>query len=363
VLAEDEPPPEEPDEPASIPPRAIDPPRTSAARSVLAVGDVSTDPTVIATNAALSIIVLMLLLLSAEVFNQTVEENEEDIKKFFGRVFAPVVALFGWIGGIWSSLTSSGTAGSHVIGALFLMGLAGIIYTLPEPDFGANERTFVTFFSVVISVGILTYSFDGGQVLMGKRYGVDAIVRLFPYGIFIAVISAIMTKVEDFDPAIIYGFIGASAVVGGRSFTREQQGRVIFIPALFVIVVSAAAWILIDPLRNWAEDTENWLPSLLEGVAAGVFIGGLSSLFFQMIPIRFMDGRKLWDWNKLAWLFLTGIAVFLFFHVLMGQERESFDALGESAPRAAIGIMLVCVLITFTTWLFFKIRADEKDRL
>ena len=61
-------------------------------------------------------------------------------------------------------------------------------------------------------------------------------------------------------------------------------------------------------IRLWA--------SIPEGIAVGIFIGGLEGLFFQMVPIKWMDGHHLWSWNKLVWLGVTGITAFLFWHIL-----------------------------------------------
>jgi hypothetical protein len=117
------------------------------------------------------------------------------------------------------------------------------------------------------------------------------------------------------------------------------------------------AWILVDPFRELAQDHPgSWPAAVPEGVAAAIFVGGLEGMFFNMVPLEFMDGKKLWDWNKAAWVAMTGVTAFLFWHVLLNTEDSYFSALQKTTPLTAILLIGICAALTASVWVFFKLR-------
>jgi hypothetical protein len=331
------------------------PPRPEFAQSVLRFGDASDDLGVIGTNVVLGLITLMLMLLSAEIFNQTLEENEDDIKGWFGRLVGPFKGLFGPLGDFGRVLTDGrGVAG--LLAPVFLLALAAVLYGLEEPGYGLNEKSVVIFVSFLAAFAVLTYVYDGGQLLITNSYGIPGAIRLFPAGIFVALFCIVVTRLFSFHPGIIYGFIAAHTLMGGAMLTRDQEGRQILFPAIALLTACAAAWLLVGPARDLATDDDSVWASIPEGVAVGIFVGGLESMFFQMIPIRWMDGHRIFSWNKLAWFGLAGVTAFLFWHVLLNTERESFDTLSETTPAIALLLMGVCFGLTLAVYLFFRIK-------
>lgn len=325
-------------------------------RPLPTIGNVNGDMDVILTNIALGGFSLMLLFLSAEIFNQTVEENEEDIKRTARKYAGPVVAVGEAIGGVWDSLFGHRHLLATLAAAPIILLLAALIYIFQEPGFGMNDQTLVLLVSLLISVGFLTYAFDGLQVLLAKSQGVNAVLRLFPVGIFLAAFCVAFTRLGGIHPGLIYGFIAASVVVGERKLTKEQEGLNVFVPAMLLLLISVGAWLLLDPLRNLAEDNDSWIAAVPEAVAVGIFVGAVSSIFMQNIPMRFMDGYKLIQWSKLAWALQAGLAAFLFWHVMINTNRSDFNAVGETAPAVAIIAMASCFLATIALYTFFRFR-------
>ena len=184
VAAETAVPEGEPEDEESIPPVAdtYDGPRPDFVRSVPVAGDLSGSTEVILTNLAFAGISLMLLLLSAEIFNQTVEENDEEIKRMARKYAGPVVGILGAVGTFWSSVFGGKGVMSALVGVLAVVGVAAFIFSFEEDGVGLNEQTLVMFVSLVAALLILTYWYDGGQILIAKNFGVASVIRLFPVG-------------------------------------------------------------------------------------------------------------------------------------------------------------------------------------
>ncbi|HEY5624993.1 MAG TPA: FGLLP motif-containing membrane protein, partial [Dehalococcoidia bacterium] len=356
VLAEQDPPDPDDDTPSVIAELGGgNKSRPDIVRSVPKPGDLSGDLGIILTNVILGGLTLVLMLLTAEIFNQTLEENEGDIKKWFGRISGPLKGIFGVFGGL-ARLITDGRGVAGIFAPIVLLALAALLYGLEEPGYGINEQSAVIFVSFLAAFAALTYVYDGGQLLITNSYGIPGSIRLFPAGIVVALFFIAVTRILGFQPGLIYGFIAAHTLVAGAVITRDQEGRQILFPALALLTVCAAAFLLVGPARELATDNNSLWASLPEGIAVGVFVGGLEGMFFQMVPIKWMDGHRLWVWSKLVWLGVTGIVVFLFWHILLNAERESFDTLSETTPAIALLLMGLCFGMTLAMYLFFRIK-------
>jgi hypothetical protein len=247
-----------------------------------------------------------------------------------------------------------------IAGPLVVLGLAGLIYGFAEPGFGFNNKSLVLFLSLVLGVGAVTYTYSGGQALLTRRgFGLPAGVKLFPIAIGVALLSVFLSRVENFQPGIIYGFIASYVVLSETGLNRRQLGHTVLFPGAALLALCVIAWLLVVPFRDLSQDSDSWLAGVPEGAAAAVFVGGLEGLFFNMIPLRFMDGHKLWEWSRLAWLAMAGVTAFLFWHVLLNTESAYFSALQETTPATALLLLGICLALTVSVWLFFRLRAGR----
>jgi hypothetical protein len=334
--------------------------RPEFAQSVLTPGDLSGNMGVISTNLALALSTLMLLILSSELFNKTVEENHDTLKRWLKPVAGPLESLFTRIGDGWNS--STGGSGIGKIGPpIAVLAVAGLIYGVLEPGFGFNDKSIVMFLSVVITVGIVTYFYNGGQLLVSLRlFSIGGAIRMFPIGVLVAAVCVLLTRLDGFQPGIIYGFIASAILLGDTEPNEEQTGKIIFYPALALLALCLLSWFLISPFRDFATDHTSLWAALPETVAAGVFVGALEGTFFQMIPIRYLDGHKVWSWNKLAWLLVAGITAFMFWGILLHKQSSSMSSVSHGTPAVAIVAMVICFLLSLSFYAFFRLRGPEE---
>jgi hypothetical protein len=331
-------------------------------RSVPTLGDLNFDPANASTNFFLAILTLIVLILTAAIFNQTLKENEHRIHAIVAGVSAPFAALLGA-----ASRLTGGGGGSYGGFWAFIspfIGLAVIaaLYGLEEPGAGFNDRSLVLFLSYFGAFAITTIAFEGVQWLMSRRYGANAVVRVFPIGVVVALAAVLITKITGFQPGLMYGFVAAHAIVSDTRLTKEQEGRQTLYPAITLLGACLAAWVLAGPLRTYAEDHTDWWYAVPEGIAVGLFVSGLEGLFFQLIPIDFMEGRKLYRWNKFAWLAISLSSGFLFWQVLLNNDKDSVDALGATRTLVTLLVVLACLGGTIALWMFFRALGPEERR-
>ena len=94
---------------------------------------------------------------------------------------------------------------------------------------------------------------------------------------------------------------------------RRQSGRVAFYPALTLLGVGITAWLALGWVR--AAGGGGWIGDLAEAILAVVFVGGIEGVMYNMVPLSFMDGRAIIEWNKPLWAGLFGVSTFLFWQL------------------------------------------------
>lgn len=129
----------------------------------------------------------------------------------------------------------------------------------------------------------------------------------------------------------------------------------IFIPMLILLALSLLSWLVLAPLRGWAEDG-NFFGAVFEAVAVAMFVGGIQGLLFNLVPLEFVDGQKVWQWSRIAWFSISLPVTFLFIHVLMNPNGDFDSPVEETSLRALLILCVAIWLATAAVWLYFRQR-------
>lgn len=319
----------------------------------------STDLGVLGTNLALTIVVVITFGLTSSLFNSTIKSNREEID--------------GWLAAgsrRMDSMTDAGRAfrmaldeipGRRFVGrpirVALILGVTGLVYGFLSPDFGLDASSVLLFASIVIGVGFVTFLTEGGGALLAsRRMRAPASVRVYVAAVLIALVCVGLTRLMDFQPGILYGFVASSVFLGTVVLDRRQSATLVIVPALALLAASLLAWALIPAVRPFAEADGAWWLVIIQAALVTVFVAGIEGLFYAMIPITFMDGATVFEWNKLVWAGLFGLATFLFWHLLLNQNDAYIDALRQTRVTVALGLVLLYAVVTLGTWLFFRIH-------
>jgi hypothetical protein len=94
----------------------------------------------------------------------------------------------------------------------------------------------------------------------------------------------------------------------------------------------------------------------LEACLALIFLWGVEGLVVAMLPMRFLDGRTVIDWNRVVWAVLMFLGVFASVHVLMSP---SSGYVGHTTGQLTIGVIILFAIfgaISVGTWAYFRFR-------
>lgn len=339
--------------------------RMSFVASVVDPAHVDTALDVVGTNLLLALIVLLLVGVGSAIFNSTLDENRVEIDGWVSRVGSRSV---GWTEGALALLRPAGANGlpgwAVKVGRLaVILVLTAVVYGFLSPDFALDGRSAVLFAAFMAGLGIVTYVSEGSMAAFSvRRLHVPAGVRVYGAALAVAVGCVLLSRLMDFRPGILYGFIASFVILAPVTLQRRGSAELVLMPSLCLLGASLVAWGLLVPLRSMAVTDGSWFISLLEATAAIVFVAGLEGVFFNLIPIDFMDGAKIARWNPVVWAVLFGFVTFLFWQLLLNRNEGTLDAIRRTRVVAALGVAAFYAGLTVAAWGFFQIRNRTASR-
>lgn len=113
-----------------------------------------------------------------------------------------------------------------------------------------------------------------------------------------------------------------------------------------VLITSVAVWLSWAPVKDTAGGGGGFTVVVLSTAMACIFLGGMTSLVFSLLPVRFLDGEHLWSWRRAAWLGLFGVGMFLFVHV----------ALNRTSLAVAVGLFVAVCVASTAFCAYFRFR-------
>ncbi len=321
------------------------------------------DPAVVATNLLLTLLLVFLFALTAEIFNSTMDANRDEIHGWWLRLAGGPFGILGSLtvpGASLTRLAGTGRIGS-IARVLAVLCLLGLVYSLLSPDFGLNSQTFVLFVSLVVGLGFLTYFQEGSTSrLAARRYRANASIKLYGTAVMVSIVAVVISRLVTFQPGLVYGFIASAVIVAPVALGRRDDATLVLVPAVGLIVVSLAAWLLLGPITAAAAGGAP-VPGLAQTILAMIVIGGFETLFVSMIPLRFMDGAAVMSWSRPAWALTFGAVTFLWWQLLLNQDHAYVEAMEQTNVQVVLATVVVFMLTTGGLWSYFRFRPAPSE--
>ncbi len=322
------------------------------------------DGAVLATNAFLALLFVLLFGLTSEILNSTLDEHRKIVEGWADRLvkrrlpfLRPLARADAWI----DSLGQRGRRGA-IAQIVVVLGLLGVVYGFLSDGFGFNKAGLVLVLSMMVGLATILYLNYGGKALVIERFHhAPATVRAYGSAIILAAVFVMASRWLDFHPGLLYGFVATTVILRPIDLTPRQQARMVLGPAIAVLTASLVAWALLDPLRAATGNADAFFPALAQAVLGIVFIGGLESLLFGLLPIRFMDGAKVMGWSRRAWAIVYFVVVFLWWQLLLNRDEAYVDAFRQTGVLAVFAMLGFFMATTGVVWTYFwrRDRAAE----
>jgi hypothetical protein len=343
-------------------------PETLRSAFAASVGDpaaLKLDPEVVLTNLLLTIFVILFVAVCSYIFNSTIDENRptivawrQKVSGWLWPVTTPLLAVDRSLKGAVANarLTTFARVATVLV-------LSAVIYGFLDPNFGLNAASVLLFFGMLIGLGIATYLAEGGSTFLAvRRYKAASSVRLLGAGIVVAIACVLASRLIDFRPGFVFGFIASSVILSPIVLSKKAAAELVVIPAVLTLIVAMLAWTALTPIRTATALDSAPIPVLLETILAILFIGGLEAVAFSLLPLSFMDGVTVWRWNKIVWVVLFGTSVFLFWQLVINREGKYLEAFRQSSVLVCIALVVVYGGLTLLTWGYFRWRKYRENQ-
>ena len=297
-----------------------------------------------AKTGGVVLILILLIAFACELFNVTFERHYQEIRRWFHLPekdeHAPPPARRRQV---------------VVFGAFMLAG--GCIFAAIDPTFGISMSSLLSATALACTLLLLTLVyFAPVAVHMRRTHRERGVLQVIPGSLVIGVACVFASRLLHFQPGYAFGIL--ASIGYKRELDEKTEGRLAATSALCVLAVSLVAWFAWAPLSRAAgQGTPNALLLLADTTLANLFLFGLETACFSMIPLKFMEGSLVTAWSKSIWACVFAFNLFVYIHVLL---RPSSGYVSGGAPSmttvlvATVGMLAVSVGL----WAYFKVRPE-----
>jgi hypothetical protein len=355
--------------------------------------DISLDPVVIASTAAITAGVVVFVPFPAALFNSTLEAN-------YAEVMSGVTRLRRWIGRLLMSVfgrarrsvasarsrsapiaaePAAATAAAPLaagpsvaeaparreftmdeafwrspLGILAFVLASALLYSLLDPTFGFSPSSVATFLGLALGMVVMLLAFAIPMFIGARGQHVGISARALPGTLLVALGCVVISRLADFQPGYLYGLI--IGFTFSRELAKAESGKLEAAAAGSALAVAVAAWILLPLVRGSSTGDQQFTAAILETAFATVVVAGLEAAAIAMLPLRFLPGERVRSWNQRAWIVLLAIATAGFCHILL---NPSSGYLADSTRTSLFTVVLLLAAFgggSVLFWAYFRFR-------
>lgn len=305
-------------------------------------------------SLALTLSLVLLIAFPSQLFNSTLQAHYDEVMGRLGR-FRPAGRLPSWLRGL--TAREGGGSPRLLLAGVFVLG--GLMGSLLDPRWGFDRATLEGFLGILVATAFTTAVYTWVHAQYYRRaLQLHGRFRIYGGGILVALACLLVSRLTAAEPGYLYGvLLGFTVGAAGSRLARHHQGRQVGLGAAATLLVSVAVWLLWTPVKAAADATDAGPLVVLSTAMAGVFAGGITSLLFGLLPLRWLDGEKLLAWRRLPWAVLVLAGMFLFVHVVLNNAASTPHPGRNLAVTVALFAAFGAVSVGF--WAYFRFRAER----
>jgi hypothetical protein len=305
---------------------------------------VNGDTGAIGGSLLLALLMLLIIGFAGELFNNTVENNYEEISGWFRK---------GPLG--WARRMGGKLGGQARIGLIAFLGATALVSSFVDPHFGVDLRSLGEFLGFLVGLVVVLASFKLPPMLAHRRKtGELGKLRPLPWALVIAALFVLVSRIGNLQPGYLYGIVLGAIFV--KDVSKPEEGRETFYGSIWTLAAAALAWLALSWLRGQGYDPNGFGITLLSTAFAAILVAGLEATAFGLMPLRFMPGHAVYRWNRVGWALLFGLSIFGFVHLLIGPTSGYVSELSPQAFLAALGVFAAFGGLSILTWGYFRFR-------
>ncbi len=318
--------------------------------------EISTDPPVVGTNMTLTAILAVLFGLISTMLNNLLREKEQRLEQW--------MAVF-YLDKLWGIFRTStgmsvqrGCLGTPIL--LMVFAVYGIIFAYVQEGQNIFDPQG-TQLAVVLAMAVTLVSLAGdvAQRQIAWVWGKTATYGIYPMNGVLVIFTTLFSRIFGLVPGILYG------VPGGIDIDMHNEPRfrdVVLVVVTIIVLVSIglAGWGIVawlhavgdNDLGITALEFTGPLFALSQTLGLALMVLALETAFFEMAPVAYTMGGRLFRWNMLAWVLFFVPVTFAFLHVLLNPQSKYLDAFNQIGVTLLMILVVLLAIVTAFIWAF-----------
>lgn len=288
-----------------------------------------------------AILLMLLLAFPSQLFNATLDENYEEVRGWFGfiRPLSEVVTK----------------VNQRLMLPLFLI-LGGVLYALLSPDVGLNLSSLALVLGLVVALAFMAVGFALPTLAYFRlRFRDHGQLLVMPGTLLVAAVCIAASRLAHFQPGYLYGVL--MVFVFQNEIDERGRGRLAAASGLFVLGLAMIAWFAWVPVSGASMGSGAGFWSILaESALSGAFLIGLEATLVNLLPLRFLDGQKIFAWSRVVWGALFSLALFVLIYVLLQPGTGYVHHTGQASFIGAVVLFVAFGLFSILFWSYFRFR-------
>jgi hypothetical protein len=325
----------------------VDP--TIFGRSLTPASELDIDGETLVFAGLLSALFLLLVALPVELLEGAVREN-------YGRAFAWLDPIRRRVRQIvdrfhrrfpnpWTS-------------SLLLVGLGAVILGFADPEFGFTGKSARLVIALAISLTVLNIAISAVVLAFGRRrFGIRNAFTPMPAALIVVALSVLLSRLTGIPTAFLFGLV--VSIVWSNRQTIRQSGALALMLMGLTIAVGVSSFLIYSSLHESHEEGfwhELWLE-----VFAGLSLESLATLLIALLPLKILDGRRIFSWSRLAWVGVYFVALIAFVLVVTPVAHD--HGFLEAPPWGWMIAFACFATIAVIVWALFRAfpKREEED--
>jgi hypothetical protein len=319
--------------------------RSAFATSLPEPDQISLDLRDVASSAAVALALVLLFAFPYELFNSTVEENYDEIRSWFRLPPRTVMA--------------SRREATRTLSFFLLNLVAAIACGFLSPDFGLNFNSLVLLIGMFVALIVMSAVFSlPADIAVHRRFREWGRLHFLPGSLAVSIVMVVLSRLLQFQPGYFYGAMAGLAFRAALS--EMDEGRFTAANWVFSLLVSVAAFFGRVPVAHAAARPGAsvwWIGA--EVCLALIFLWGVEGLAVAMLPMRFLDGRKVITWSRTVWAILFFLGVMASVHVLFSPNSGYVGQTHDQVKIGVVALFAVFGAISAGLWAYFRFRPER----
>lgn len=279
---------------------------TSFTNTLQTVADVRITATTLGIAGLVASAFLLLVAFPAELLEGTIRAN-------YRRLFwwmDPVAQRFAKVREVAAARIN------RWVGTIGIIAGTAVVLGFADPGFGFNGASLRLWMALVISIVLLNVVVSSIVMSVAeRRFRIGSTLEPMPAALLLVAASVIVSRLAGIQPGLLFSIV--LGIAFAYELSRRQDALLTMLGVGLSIAIGVAAWLGYSALAATGGDDPGFWHLLAQEILAATTVEALATMVIALLPLDFLDGKSLFQWNKWAWAGIYVVAIVTFVIIIL----------------------------------------------